>query len=1353
MKKSLKLRALILLTFWMLLTSGSVFAQSNILFIGNSFTFQGPVPELVRYFASYDGSQPPNVTYLDNIDNVGGTNLDYRLNHSPTLDLINQKWDSVILQDHSSRPTLNGDPSGFKEDVTTLFDLIKTSSPTANVYLYETWARHRDHVDYTAPAKYDSPIDMQQQLRDSYNDAVNTYIPTNSNFGVNNDLFLAPVGDAWERNYESQNAIDLHGADRLHAGSNGYYLNALVLYAKIYNRSPIGLPNSFSITDKRGTTIPYNISPENARVLQEIAFETINGAAPNPSFAKGDSIIIDFGASATITGGSFNNLVNSSVNTSSRQNTTNGHLTNVTISVSDRFEFINTNGLSENNLSYPGTASQDSFATGSFIGHEEAKNEKGQVTINGLNPNHSYSISLFASRSGDDSGRGRLTRYEINENYSDLEVSDNLNNESIFIDLVPNESGELVIDVSVSPDGTGRFAYLGVLKLTSQGAPKSDNLDFLEGEAIAIDFGRSDLPSVQASINDIMENVTRPDNTGVALHTKNGRETRVTAKVSDTFDYINVDGLPNNTLGYPDNTSHDSFVTGSFAGHTSALTTLGQVTIGQLNPNHKYTLKVFASRSGDDSGRGRLTRYRVQDRHIDLEVSDNVDKEAIFNDLVPNESGELVLNVSISPEGSSRFGYLGAITMVSQGESSNECSADLNSVVASSCISIEKDINLQGETINLAPDTTLRYSNGSISNGTLNFSGGKIDGELLNTYLTITGDVQLSDTSVNFEISRWNVVEGIVSDLRATQNTEGLNEAIRAISNLGGTTLIINELNAYFYGRGGYEGRYIYYDKEGALENAILIPSNFHLMMDEESTFLRVQPSNHPADRLIAIVDEDNATISGGNLIGDREDHDYSCAEDVQGLRRPTHEYGALITLQGAHNALIENVKMTNSTGDGISALGTGLRTASGELQGDNRENFNIKIKGTTIDRSRRNNISLTDGRSFWINDKNTFSNAGHGQQTNERQYKRAFAPGELEAILNSGGTPSPLGGKGCEFELDQSGQKIPLFKDHGVISENGTEPYLFPIPNTSGTLPRAGIDLEAYRGRDKDTGALLQYERVSDVHLENNDFIGNTVDLILYSVDHAYIENNRFSDGVHATAAADNISITNNTFIKGNSETNPFNLADRAIFIDSTIRTVNGVDEQLNHDFEISGNTINGYLAGIILSGNNIKVHHNYIKGAYEAITLRRQGENIHLYDNTIFSRRKIYNDKGKVKDTSTGYNVSIANMKNVVIENIEFHSNENPVYFDDGVEKGSTDTGHKVLKIDRYNEGNPYGQSPELTFNNMLLKSHVYSGWIQIKNSKGVLIKDSRIGSNITNQFDSSSEVTLENNTGVVQ
>lgn len=133
------------------------------------------------------------------------------------------------------------------------------------------------------------------------------------------------------------------------------------------------------------------------------------------------------------------------------------------------FEGTQVNGADSNDFGWPLTASVDSIWTGSFDGHDAALASRGTLTLSQLPPG-SYRVVLFASRSGDDAGIGRLTRYTIGGVHQDLEVSDNTSNRITFSGVSPDAAGDLEVAVEISPEGTGRFAYLGVAIVNREGS-------------------------------------------------------------------------------------------------------------------------------------------------------------------------------------------------------------------------------------------------------------------------------------------------------------------------------------------------------------------------------------------------------------------------------------------------------------------------------------------------------------------------------------------------------------------------------------------------------------------------------------------------------------------------------------------------------------------------------------------------------------------------------------------------------------------------------------------------------------------------------------------------------------------
>ena len=457
----------------------------NLLFLGNSYTDLGPIPHLVRDLATDAGWATPNVQYVA----PHGQTLNFHSTNADTLNAIDLgDWDFVVMQEFSTRPTDNaGSPNTFKNSATTLYDRVKLSSPDAQVLLYETWARHPDHSIYDST--FTDPTQMQTQLRFHYNDAADNFIPTNSTAAIKTDVAVAPVGDAWENYLNTGGPIRLHASDDHHAGDNGKYLTSAVIYSTIYDRSAANRTSLLT-------------SPANAAVLQTFADATTGKTTPGGPdgvelgmLAPGASIQIDFGSAASLTAGHWNNLTDSINGIAVNMIDDTGTTTAVDAAITDGFVGANSVGIPGNTLGYPGNASTDSFFAGSFTDHTQGLLNPGQVTFTGLDPDGEYDVTLFAARSGDDGGLGRLTRYTVDGVWQDLEVSDNIANEIVFQNVTPELDGSLVIDVAVSPDGTGRFAYLGLAQITALVTAIQGDLD---GDGFV---GISDLNLVLANWN------------------------------------------------------------------------------------------------------------------------------------------------------------------------------------------------------------------------------------------------------------------------------------------------------------------------------------------------------------------------------------------------------------------------------------------------------------------------------------------------------------------------------------------------------------------------------------------------------------------------------------------------------------------------------------------------------------------------------------------------------------------------------------------------------------------------------------------------------------------------------------
>lgn len=427
----------------------------RVLFIGNSFTHQGPIPALVKELAKDAGWPVPDARYVA----PGGKRLSFHRTNPDTLNAVDEgRWDVVVLQEFSTGATDNaGNPEQFKQDAVWFYDRIQTSSPGARVLLYMTWARHPNHGIY--PGTFQNPEQMQAQIRFHYHDAANRVIPTTS-MSVNKiNVAVAPVGNAWERHLTRSNASRLHASDDYHAGALGQYLNALVLYSVIYNRSATGLG-------------ALNVDRAAAGVLQSdadaVTGKTIMGGPVVlknlQPLATGQRVEIDFGGQSRQSPPNWNNIYPER-QTIANLVTSTGIKTTTGISVTQSFAGANLEGLTNNGLQWPGEASSDTFWVGSFDGHQQALAKKGQVTLTGLNPQGFYTLRLFASRTGNDNGNGRLTRYVVASQTQDVEISDNTTNVALFERIKPDANGRIDVVVSPSPSGSSRFAYLGALSI------------------------------------------------------------------------------------------------------------------------------------------------------------------------------------------------------------------------------------------------------------------------------------------------------------------------------------------------------------------------------------------------------------------------------------------------------------------------------------------------------------------------------------------------------------------------------------------------------------------------------------------------------------------------------------------------------------------------------------------------------------------------------------------------------------------------------------------------------------------------------------------------------------------------
>jgi hypothetical protein len=303
------------------------------------------------------------------------------------------------------------------------------------------------------------------------------------------------------------------------------------------------------------------------------------------------------------------------------------------------------------------------------------------------------------------------------------------------------------------------------------------------------------------------------------------------------------------------------------------------------------------------------------------------------------------------------------------------CDFTLDSVQANTTVIINCIMDLGGQTITLPAGVTLVYEGGDIINGTINFgSNNTISGELLNTGLTLSGSTpQMKDPTFNFDPQRWGIVEGPTTSIIALRNRDILEGMLNKAKEMGTTTFKIDKIDAYFevsLVTSGTTNQNFYQTIE-----AINVPSDFNLVMTD-NTNLRVFPNSRDRYALMAVNDASNVNISGGNLFGDRDEHDYSSGG--------THERGHVLNLRSAVNVIVDGVYLANGAGDGIDINSWGFTFQPQYYKPSN----NIIIKNCVMDSNRRNNMSITDGFNITVID-NQFLNASI-----DTSFSTGIAPG-----------------------------------------------------------------------------------------------------------------------------------------------------------------------------------------------------------------------------------------------------------------------------------------------------------------------------------------------------------------------
>ena len=207
----------------------------RIFFIGNSLTYVNDVPGMLQALADSGGDQRLAVASLT-LPNYAL--IDHWVDGVAQREIARGGWGWVVLQQGWTPPGVYRDTLRL---ATRNFaaEIAKVGAKTA---LYQTWP----------------PADRPGEFAGS----IESYEVAAADVGG----VVFPAARAWLAAWERDPSIALY-SDGLHASVAGSYLAALVMYARILGRTPVGLPPA--VRTRSGVTM--RVEPALARILQDAA--------------------------------------------------------------------------------------------------------------------------------------------------------------------------------------------------------------------------------------------------------------------------------------------------------------------------------------------------------------------------------------------------------------------------------------------------------------------------------------------------------------------------------------------------------------------------------------------------------------------------------------------------------------------------------------------------------------------------------------------------------------------------------------------------------------------------------------------------------------------------------------------------------------------------------------------------------------------------------------------------------------------------------------------------------------------------------------------------------------------------
>lgn len=252
-------RVLLVVLLAVVLPAAALGEPVRILFVGNSYTYFNNLPEQLRQMAASRGIELEVHRALH-----GGYNFERHWKEEDGSEgdakqrIAEGDWDIVVLQGMSTGTLWRRRPSFF-EHGGKLVEHIRAHEPEGDptrIVMYMTWARR------WMP-------ETQPWITQGY-----------SEFAVEHEVEVAPVGEAWSVSRVERPDFELFDPDQTHPSPMGSYLGACVFFEVLFDQSPVGLPRRMEGSKwhpKDGLPTLVDLSAEDAGFFQALAHETVAG--------------------------------------------------------------------------------------------------------------------------------------------------------------------------------------------------------------------------------------------------------------------------------------------------------------------------------------------------------------------------------------------------------------------------------------------------------------------------------------------------------------------------------------------------------------------------------------------------------------------------------------------------------------------------------------------------------------------------------------------------------------------------------------------------------------------------------------------------------------------------------------------------------------------------------------------------------------------------------------------------------------------------------------------------------------------------------------------------------------------